>query len=308
MSNFLKILIFTFLLMLSSNAYSQNCNYSVSANQFVGEIQPQQQSVAHSFSITRPNNNINCRNFKAYFSKGGANSYNREASQGSKTVNYNLYKEAPLNNVLKEKGDATSNEYISGNIPTQNDSYDFNFFVKLIDLDSVFSNGPGYYNDLIEIRIYAIKKNGSEVYQRTIFVNIQIIIPRYAELSLGPANFSHDPSSTQHLMFFGQLNENDEKEATLNLRGNVGFGVYMSSQNGSALVNQSSQVPYQIKVGSNNYTSLSNPGQSYYITQRNNGLPPGTTSYPIKVKIGAIPLNAESGNYADVITVTISVY
>ncbi|MFG1515368.1 hypothetical protein ABMA71_12185 [Halobacteriovorax sp. ZH3_bin.1] len=109
-------------------------------------------------------------------------------------------------------------------------------------------------------------------------------------------------------MNFGNLTSQDVKSATLNVKGNVGFGVYMTSQNGSVLKNAASSVPYQIKVGPNNYTSLSNAGQETYMFQRNNATSINAESYPIYVKLGNVPTNASTGDYEDVITVTVKAW
>ena len=92
------------------------------------------------------------------------------------------------------------------------------------------------------------------------------------------------------------------------LGANVGFGIYMASQNGSKLTNLPTQIPYTIKVGNGNYMALSNPGQSYYITQNNTGTAITGQHYPIRVKLGTMPINPKNGIYTDVITVTVTAW
>ena len=289
-------------------SYAQNCNYNITVNNFVGTIQTQQQAVSHSFSISSGSNSNNCKNFRAFYGKGNANNYNRKVFSGNKMIDYNVYKESGLNTVLKDFGDAGAGEFISGNLESSNTSYSFDFFFKLIDLDSVFSNGPGHYNDLIPISVYSVKNNGSLTHQKTVYMNVGIVIPRYAELSVGPENMPHDPSATQHVMDFGTLESHEEARALLNIKGNVPFGIYMASQNGGALTNGPSRVPYTIQVGSNSFITLSNPGQSHYITQHNSGTPQSSLGFPLRVRIGEVPSNPDSGDYTDVITITVNAW
>lgn len=301
-------LITLFVLSAGHALAGDTCDFSISVDNFVGEIQTQEQAATHGFTVSTEKNSGNCKNFRAYFGRGNANSYNRKAFSGNKTVNYNIYKESALNTVLKNHGDAGAGEFLAGNLPNRNTNYNFNFFFKLIDLDSVFSNGPGYYNDLIPISFYTVKNNGNLDYQTTRYMNVAIVIPRYAELSLGPANAPHDPSSTNYIMNFGTLEENEAQNAVLNVKGNVGFGVYMSSQNGGKLLNAPAEIPYTINVNNLGFRSLSNPGQSHYITQRNSGTPETGSAFPVQVKIGNVPSNPKSGDYDDVITITIDAW
>ena len=154
------LLFFILNLFVGFSTYAQSCGFSFSSSNFVAEIDNNVQSIAHSLRVRRSSSSNNCRNVRAYFTRGRANSYSRHAERGNLTVPYNLYKESALNNVLKDYGDANGNEYLTFSLADRNTTYGFDFFVKVIDLDSVFSNGPGYYNDLIEVKLYSERSNG----------------------------------------------------------------------------------------------------------------------------------------------------
>ncbi|MEH0860368.1 hypothetical protein [Halobacteriovorax sp. DPLXC-1] len=304
----MKVIIFILLLPIYVFA-ARECDFTVSSNNFVGTLTNNVQAVSHSFSIRRSNNANRCRTFRAFFSRGGSGNYNRQASSGTSSIPYNLYGDSNLVTVLKDYPDATQvNEYITGSLIDNNTNYNFNFFVKQLDLDSVFSTGDGYFGDNLQISFYSVENNGSLTYENTAYFYLQLIIPRYAELSLVPLGASHDPTSTQYVMNFGTLTSNEVQSATLNVKGNVGFGVYMTSQNGSALKKGSSNIPYQIKVGPTNYVSLSNAGQETYMFQKNTGTSINAESYPIDVRLGTVPDSAETGTYEDVITVTVKAW
>lgn len=306
-SNKIQLALATAMLMCQAIAFAK-CDLNVGIRNFIGEVAAQEQASPHTFSVSTSSNSANCRRFQAYFGKGNANSYNRRVSMGSKTINYNIYKENAMNTVLKDFGDAGSGEFFYGELDQRNTDYSFNFYLKLIDLDSVFSNGPGYYHDLIPISFYSIKANGDLIYERTVYMNVTIVIPRFAELSLGAPGSSHNPSSTSHLLDLGYLESNEVGYANLTVKGNVGFGIYMASQNGGLLKKGNAGIPYQVKIGNLAYQSLGSPGVNYYMTQRDIATGQGGESYPIAVQIGNVPEDAESGDYDDVITVTVTAW
>lgn len=301
--------LFLSLFLLPTVFAARECRYSVSVNNFVGTLTDNEQAVSHSFTVKRGSGSRRCRNFRAFFSRGRAGNYNRQATDSGTSIPYNIYGNSNLTTVLKDYPDALqSNEYISGYLPSRNTNYSFDFYFKQVSLDSVFSSGTGYYGDNIQISFYSVNRNGELNYENTAYLYLQLIIPRYAELSLVPFGGTHDPTSTNYVMNFGDLTSNEVQSASLNVKGNVAFGVYMSSQNGSVLKNGNSNVPYQIKVGPVNYRSLSNPGQETYIFQRNSGTSINAENYPIYVKLGQVPSNAEVGEYEDIITVTVKAW
>lgn len=304
----MKNLILCFFTIFTINAWGQNCNFSITLAPFTVEVNPSEQSLPHEFTISRGSNSQNCRNFRAFYGKGTANSYNRKVYSGSNSIDFNIYGDSALTNVLKEYGDAGSGEFISGNLPNRNLDYHFNSYIKVVDLNSVFSNGPGYYGDLIPISFYSVRNNGTLIYQTTSYMYYQIVIPRYAELSLGEVGEGHDPNDTQHILDFGTIENNESKTARLSVKGNVGFGIYFASQNGGKLVNGQSYIDYTVKVGSNSPLNLSNPGQSYYITQRNTGTSESGQHYPVEVQLQSLSTNAQTGNYDDVITITVNAW
>lgn len=304
-----KLMILMILMILTVSAHAYNsCKLTVTSNNYLGTLQNSVQSDPHDISLSTRKNSNNCKNFRVYFSTGGANNYNRKASNYNSSIPYNLYLDSGLNTVLKDYQVAGTNEYMSINLPSKNTTYTFPFYVKLVDLNSVFNSGAGYYGDQIQANIYSVKSNGSLEYQLTAYYYFQFIIPRYAELSLVPLGSAHDPTKTTHLVDFGNLTTNKTQSLSLKVKGNVGFGIYMASQNGSQLKNGNESIPYQIKVSTNNYRSLSNPGQSYYMLQRNTGTSSNSEDFPVSLKIGQIPQNPKTGDYQDVITVTVQAW
>jgi len=77
------------LVALSSTAFAQDCNYSVTMGSFTGNVSDNEQTVNHPIVVTRPTNSstANCTNYRIYFGKGYANNYQRKAYNGIYSLN-----------------------------------------------------------------------------------------------------------------------------------------------------------------------------------------------------------------------------
>lgn len=295
----------------AESAYSQNCNYQIDLNSsFTAEVNSNEQILAHETSLTRPNNSPTprCQDYQIYFGKGQANSYQRKAYSGVDSVSYNIYADASKGSVLKDYPDATTGEFLSGRAPSKNTPYTESFYIAVPSMTELFSQGPGVYVDVVALNYYAKRNNGQVDFQTSRYLTIQIRIPRFVEMSLVPENAPHDPNSTTYLMDFGQMNSNEQLGADLRVVGNVGFGVMMSSSNGSKLVNNQDSVGYQIKVGQGGYQTLSPAGALYQVAQSTSSTSLNGKRYNLQVRLGEVGGNLESGSYEDVITITIQAW
>lgn len=296
-------------LLFAILSWGQNCKYKIKVNNFVGQVGNTEQVVTHPFTLSRKNTDSDCENFRVYFSKGDANSYNRQAYRGGgASIDYNLYSDSGMNNILKDFNDTTNGDYIAGSLAQNNSDYNFNFFGQIVDLDSIFSSGFGNFRDQIQLNIYSVSANGSLVYQNSKNLNIRIKVPKFIEISLGRVGSTHDPSQTQYIMNFGTIQNNESLSANLIVKGNVGFDINMSSVNGGRLVNGNSFITYLISLGSSGNISLTNPGQVYFMDSRCTGTTDTGESYPINVSLGALSTNAAAGNYEDTVTITVSAW
>lgn len=298
-------------LMTSPALYAQfNC-YDVDLNSsFSAAASRQEQILSHETSVRRSGFSPApfCRDYEIYFGTGSANSYQRRAFSGNNSIPYNIYADASKGSVLKDFPDATAGEFLSGRASSRNRSYTEIFYISVPEITSIFSQPPGVYTDVIPINYYARSMFGTADFQTTRFLTIQIQIPRFVELSLVPENAPHDPNSTTYLMDFGAMNTNDEMGADLRVVGNVGFGVMMSSTNGSKLVNNNSSVDYQVKVGSGGYQSLAPAGSLYQMAQNSSGTSLNGKRFNLRVRLGQVDDSLESGTYEDVITITIQAW
>lgn len=303
------ILFIISLTIFSSYTHAQDCRYEADAGTFSAPLINSTQIIEHVFSVRRNRLiSLQCSNYRAYFGTGSSNSYDRKAFNGQNSLSYNLYRTIGLGDVLKDFPDAGPGEFISGNLPMPFNDDSKSFYVSLPDTMSIFELPAGVYTDIVPINFYSLRQNGSLQYQITRFLTISIEIPRFIELSLVPENAPHDSNSTSYLMDFGTMSSNQELAADLRVVGNLGYEVMMSSMNGGLLLNNPDSVSYQLKVGQGSYLSLSPAGSVHQVAQSQTGTNLDGQRFNLRVKLGEVAQTLRSGDYQDVITITIQAW
>ena len=309
----MRLWILPLLLVVAGGARAYDCGYTIQMNSFLGDVKDNAQTNPHSATLTRGSgsNDNQCKRYQVYFGKGYSNSYQRRAYSGLNSLTYNIYRTVNQGNILKDYGDAGAGEFIDAQSPTQQTPSTITFAISIPDLDDIFTSSPsGVYTDVVPLNFYSVNPGEVPKYQTTRYLTLSFRLPRYAELSIVPENSSHNPTSTTYVMDFGNIEQNEELRADLWVKGNVGYGVMMSSMNGSKLVSTagpSSTVPYTIRVGSGSYTTLSPAGNAFTMAQRFFGTNTQGERYNMRVKLGSFG-QLEGGDYQDIITVTIQAY
>lgn len=309
-------ILFCLFLFSSYELKAQSCDYSINIDSyFPVTVSPTAQTLPYSLDLMRGQNssNQNCRNYRLYFAKGNANSYQRRAYSGSDSLPYNLYREINNANILKDFGDASANEFITGLAQNKLTPYTSTWYVGVPSLfDNFTSARAGVYTDSLPVNIYQVKNNGDVVFQTARWVTLSFTIPRYVEMSIVDQNQPHNSSSTVYVMDFGNMTNSQQLQADLRVVGNVGFGVSLTSQNGGKLKiagdPTSTEIPYTIRVGNGGFFSPSNPNSPYFLFDTNNPTNLSGNQYSIRVKLGNIPNNSKDGDYAEVITLTVQAY
>jgi hypothetical protein len=297
------------ILFFTSHSLAQKCRYDVNIGNFTASVQSVAQVLPHTFSISRPTNSSqsNCPTYYAYFAKGQANSYQRRAYSRGNSLRYNLYRTVNMGNILKDFGDASSNEFLFGSLPQPNTPSTSTMYVEVLDQVSTFSIPPGVYNDTLPINIYALRNNGDIEYQRSAWFTLSFTISRYAEVSIIPVNSPHDSSATTYVMNFGSMVPYQELEADLRVRANVPYGIWVSSLNGGQLRKSpnTTPVPYQIRVGHSNY--FTPPTWNRWVL--NEGCPSNAAgrAHRVRVKLGNFA-SLDDGDYEEAITITVQAY
>ena len=301
------------LFLITGQAIAQSCDYSITMGSFTGNVNDTEQTVSHTAVLTRPTNSSssNCNEYRVYFGKGNANSYQRKAYNGQYSLNYNLYRTVNRGNILKEYSDASNGEFIANTANNPNTASTSTFFVGFPDLETIFSQSPaGVYTDVVPVMFYRVRQNGNIEYETTRNLTISFNLPRYAELSIFPVNAPDDVNSITYFMDFGTMAQNQELRADLRVKGNVGYGVMLSSMNGGKLMptaGGNSIVPYQIKVGNGNYFTPSPAGSQFTVAQNNFGTASSGERYNLRVKLGTFG-QLEDGDYQEVITITVQAW
>lgn len=283
-----------------------DCDYSLNLSNATVEPTESSQVLQQQFSIGREENSSNCDTYRIYFGKGFANSYQRRAfGWNLQSYNYNLHQNINMTGVLKEVNDAlNSSEYVQGNLPNRNTSYDGSFFLSVPAISSQTNPRAGVYRDLVELSVYAIRNNGSLNYELTRYFQVTINIPYRVNISLVNEGDPFNENSTSKVLDFGNLEENEELGADIVIDSNTSYSVRMSSLNNGQLKNGTSAVSYSVRVGSNT-VNLGNSSTSPVTVATGNGpTSEAGARYNVKVRITNIPANPDPGVYQDSITIT----
>jgi len=302
----MKMLILALLFPLSVWADGY-CDLSLSLGNFTASVQDVTQVLPHTLTLSHDENSSNCRNYRLYFAKGQANSYQRQAYHNGNALPYNLYRTVSLGNILKDFGDAGVNEFLTVSAPNDDVNYTATWFVEVKSKNTLFSVPPGTYTDTLPVNVYNVRSNGNIDYQGSRWMTLSFVVPRYAEVSVVPVNQPHDPASTVYIMDFGDMVPQEELQADLRIKANVPYGMTVSSLNGGYLRKSpnTTQVPYQIQIGSSGW--FTPPTWSYWLGQEFSGSPQAGRRYNIKVRLGNFT-NLDDGDYEETITITVSAY
>lgn len=305
----MRVLCTVVLLFFSLTGYAQNCNYQLNLGNFTASVQDIGQVLPHTLDLLLPQNSPQgpCENYRVYFAKGQANSYQRRAYSAGNSLEYNLYQSVNMGVILKDFGDAGPGEFITGYAPTKNVSYPSTFYVEVKSKNTLFAVPPGVYTDTLPLNVYAVRSNGSIQYQVSRWMTLAFNVPRYAELSIVPENAPHDPQSTVYVMDFGLMQPQQELRADLRIKANVPYGLRVSSTNGGQLRKSPSTtvVPYQLRFADGAWFAPTNSPS--WLGQETSGTTISGRSYKIRVKLGNFAA-LDDGDYQDTLTFTVEAY
>ena len=293
------------LMSLSFNLYAQNCTYTLTMINAANEILDSSQVIQQPFNLRRGNaNQASCGNYRVYFSKGLANSYQRRAfTWWGQSLTYNLHKGVNQSGVLKERNDAvTSNEYVEGLSPNKDTTYTNNYFIS-IPGKSGNSIPAGYYYDVIQATVYTIN-NGFLIYETSDNVTLLFLVSQNLQVSIIDEGGTFDASSTSKVLDFGFLTQNAEKGADLRVVSNGSYQLKVSSQNNGQLkLSSGDLISYSLRV---NGSTVNLSGTSGNPVQIGSGDATNNAGdlYNLKVKITENTANKSAGMYQDIITIT----
>jgi len=253
-----------------------------------------------NFSITKltPGN----RNYFITFSRNSSGNYNRVLRNGSAQLSYQLYKDASLSTVLKDRPEATSSEVISGVTPSTTPVTIPLSFIVYISPGQVLA--PAIYTDTVTLSVYdGSYTTGQPDATATISISAQVRAAADLALVASGAAFS---ASTARTLNFGNLAPGQNLGCDLRVRSNIGYTIGLASQN-LGVLRASSPVVFTIPY------AMTLRGQAQNLAQplvTFGSTPPSITdnngqAYAIGVTIGSFS-EPPAGTYSDVVTVTLT--
>jgi len=304
----MKALIFFFLFTLLNSVFADDCDFNLQIGNSTILITETTQVVPLDLSINRGghSNSPKCHQYRIFFGKGNANSYQRKAySLFLKSINYNLHKNINLSGILKEFGDAlNSNEYLEGTSPNIYTTYTNRFYVAVPGTNDL--NTPsGYYWDNVQVQIYGYNpSNGQLYFDQSATLTVFFIVQNRLSISLVDEGAPHDANATSKVMDFGTITQGEEQGVDLRVVSNSSYEVRVSSQNSGDLKGpESATIDYELRV---NGAAINLAGSAQRTIGNGDQTDSAGDRYNLKVKITGATQNLPSGLYQDVVTITAS--
>lgn len=299
------VFVFTVFIIFQSKTWADCTGLTISAGNIttVWDTTWTTQSVSVTVNKTDPG----ACTFGLGFSKGGAGSYTRFASDGAKQLTYQLYQDSGKTKVLKDVPDTvTVNDVIMVTLPPGNNPQIAQYFfdIPFASATTPVMAAATSYIDNFSINAYegADPSAFSVLPNATAPVVLTVDISPLISISLVDAGGGFQPASTTKTISFGNTYHGQTSRFDMLIRTNAGLNVTMVSSNAGRLkhISKNAYVPYSISV--NNVVAdltgvapvINNGGQTTM-----SGL-----AYPIKVVMGVIPTAAVSGSYQDSVTIT----
>lgn len=294
--------------MLSTSIlYAAECDYNLAVSNATIQIEDAAQVVQQGMTVYRGQNSPNglCRNYRVFFSKGQANSYQRNAFNSfNNPIDYNLHPNINMSGTLKDFNDAvSSSEFLEGTAPEKNTNYSNRFFISVPGQNNNLLLA-GTYVDIVQVSIYGYNENsGKYLFDQTANFTTVLYVPKKVQVSLLDEGGAFDASSTSKTLDFGIMEQNQEKGADLRILSNGSYRINLSSLNNGKLVQGSNSVAYTLRV---NGSSVALSSSSSNPVQIGSGTITGLAGdlYNLKVKITESVANKNAGLYQDMITIT----
>lgn len=313
MNEYLLVFLFLFFVKPSyADDDCAGCGYEVRMPSFTYTVSDINPASAGNFTLALASQKFSsCKNFFVTFNKGSyAPDYNRLAKRTSSAnyVSYNLYKLINSQSILKSANDAISvNEVLDGTLiknQTKTMTYYFSYLQPL-------SSPPlaGTYIDNIQVSFYQgifpDKKNKEQDKN----LNVTIIVPKLASLSLVDPGGIHDPSFNTKTLDFGELATNQELNFDIRMISNAGYQLKVSSVNNGSMsiagsTDNNSKIAYNFLINNQIINLSSSQSLPVIIASYSGVTPPGGAVITGKAIIQSVE-GKNSGDYQDYLTLTI---
>lgn len=256
-------------------------------------------------------------NYSVTFSKGTSNpsNYNRYMLSGTNQLNYQLYKENSLTNILKDYPDATTNnDVITGSFSSsQNQTQTLTYYLQIpYNLATQpHLKPPGNYTDSFVVKAFDLTNGGTTTPDSNVTVSVSTSIARNIQLSLVSTGGGFDPNSTTQSLNFGTLTQGATLGFDLRVLSNAGFAVTFSSQNNGVLkltgspTSPATTVSYTLTVNGAAKNLSSSQSSPVTVASGSGQTTTSGVANPVAVTIGSVS-NKMAGSYSDNITVSVA--
>lgn len=261
-------------------------------------------AASFTFQVRHPNGQATC-NYFVTFSTGNAGTYTRRFANGSNLLQYQIYDSPTKNSILKAVPGALTGEVITGSftstaLATHNKSY----YVVIPALQVVVPS-TNSYTDSITVRLYegtlasyTQRDSVTLTFRAGVLASTQVCVA---------CTTAFDNNMHSHEMNFGTLEAAETKSATVRVRTNEGYTLFLQSTNRSVLrhTTLNSSVAYTAQVNGVNVNLT--PTTQVQVARVSGVTAAQGVAFDVKVIIGAVN-TALAGNYADSITVTVTAF
>lgn len=294
-------------LILTGTAWAQNtCQHTITLGNATIQIQNAVQVIQQTYTVRREDpSNGRCSKYRLYFTKGLANSYQREAANSTgERADYNLHQNILMSGTLKDFNDANSaTEYVAGNTPNEKTDYTGSFFISVPGFAAQGSLSGGTYTDNIQIRVFSLDNNNDHTAEEVQPFSVNLLVNTTMEISLVDEGGIHNASSTAKILNFGNLATNQEMGADITVSSNTAYQVRLSSLNNGNLKRGTQTLAYQLRVNNVAY-SMSSSASSPVSVATGSATGSNPARYNVKVKITGATTGLVAGDYEDTITIT----
>lgn len=302
----MKNLFVCFLLLSSQLTFAgKDCEFDLTFSQVTAQVLDTEQVLLNSINLYRGKDPPGrCSNYRLFFSKGSAQSYQRVAKFNGSNVSYNLHNNINKAGILKEQPDALGiSEWVDFNAPNRETNYSANFFVSIPGFFTQNFPPKGTYTDNINVVVWVVK-NGNYDFDETTSLAVSIIVPTRLDISLVDEGGTFDASSLSKVFDFGAITQNQIKSADIVVRSNTPYQLKMSSQNGGKLkLGSSSTIGYLITSNGSN-VGVTTPSTEVIFGSGSGNSGVSGDRFNIKVQINEGTSSKAAGLYEDVVTIT----
>jgi hypothetical protein len=286
---------------------AKECDYTLTLSNATVQPTSSGQVIQQNFVIRRDKNpDQTCANYRLYFGKGIANSYQRKAFNNQfEPYNYNLHQNINLNGTLKEFNDAlNATEFIQGTTAIRRTDYSGSFYLSLPALSSQTNQRAGLYRDIVTISTFRLESDNSLEFEASNAYQVNINIPVLLNISLVNEGEPFNINSTSKVLDFGNMEVNQVLGADMIVNSNTPYQLRVSSFNNGKMINGTSLVGYSLQVNNSTVALGSSKSSPVTVASESDPSPVAGDRFNMKVKILSIPTGASTGVYQDSITIT----